>query len=381
MIYLDNAATSYPKPQNVINSVCNSLFFYGANPGRSGHEMSVKTSEKIYKTRSIINEFFNGYGEEYVSFTSNCTHALNTAIKGVLKQGDHVIISSLEHNSVARPIQELSDKNVIEYDVFYVDENEEITLKNFEKLFKKNTRLCVVTGVSNAFGDVLALSKLSDIAHRHKVLFFVDGAQMAGHIPIDIKSLGIDALCVPGHKGLKGPMGTGAIIHNAMDFEPLTTGGTGTDSMSLVQKKQFPEYLESGTINVPGICGLYEGVKYVMSRKIENINSFEKEICSEIVEGLRKIDGVTVYRRGKGDFYGPVVSFNVDALHSETVAGILAQHSVAVRGGYHCAKLAHETYGTTAKGAVRISPSENTTKKDIKILLNLIKKIAISNFI
>lgn len=381
MIYLDNAATSYPKPQKVINSVCNSLFFYGANPGRSGYEMSVKTSEKVYKTRAVLNEFFNGFGEEYVTFTSNCTQALNMAMKGVLMPGDHVIISSLEHNSVARVAEELKGKKIIEYDMFFVDKDEEKTLENFRKLFKKNTKLCVVTGVSNAFGDVLPVKKLSDIAHRHKAMFFADGAQMAGHIPLDVRDLGIDALCVPGHKGLMGPMGTGAIIHNGIFFEPLVTGGTGTDSLSLEQKKQFPEYLESGTLNVPGICGLYEGVKYVSLKKPEEIYRIEKEICDEISDGLTRIEGVKLYRRGDGRLYGPVVSFNVNALHSETVAGILSQHSVAVRGGYHCAKFAHETYGTTAKGAVRISPSEKTSKKDIKIVLNLIKKIAISNFI
>ena len=381
MIYLDNAATSYPKPQRVINSVCDSMLFYGANPGRSGYEMSLKTSEKIHDTRLALNELFNGYGEEYVSFTGNCTQALNYAIKGILKRGDHAIISSLEHNSVARPMEELKGKNIIDYDVFYVDDNDENTLRNFENLFRENTKLCVVTGVSNAFGDVLPILELSRISHSHGALFFVDGAQIAGHMMVDMKAMKIDAICVPGHKGLMGPMGTGALIHNGIDFDPIITGGTGTESLSLVQKKQFPEYLESGTLNVPGICGLYEGVRYVSERGVDEINRLEDEICDEIIKGLSSIDGVQVYRRGNNRRYGSVVSFNVNALHSETVAGILAQHSVAVRGGYHCAKLAHETYGTTAKGAVRLSPSEKTTKKDIKLLLNLIRKIAISNFI
>lgn len=381
MIYLDNAATSYPKPKSVVDSVANSMIFYGANPGRGGHKMSVKTSEKIFETRCLLNGFFNGYGEEYVSFTGNCTQALNYAIKGVLRPGDHAIISSLEHNSVARPMEELKEKGVIEYDVFYVDESDEKTIENFEKCFKKNTKLCVVTGVSNAFGDVLPIRELARIAHSREALFFLDGAQMAGHIPIDIKAMGIDCLCIPGHKGLLGPMGTGALLHNGIAFEPLITGGTGTDSLSLVQKKQFPEYLESGTLNVPGICGLGEGVRYVMERDVETIRKIENEICEEIIFGLKNIEGVEVYRRGDKKSYGPVVSFNVNAFHSETVAGILAQNSVAVRGGYHCAKLAHETYGTTYKGAVRLSPSEKTSKKDINIIINIINKIAISKFI
>ena len=381
MIYLDNAATSYPKPKSVVDSVANSMIFYGANPGRGGHKMSVKTSEKIFETRCLLNEFFNGYGEEYVSFTGNCTQALNYAIKGVLRPGDHVIISSLEHNSVARPMEELKEKGVIEYDVFYVDESDEKTIENFKKCFKKNTKLCVVTGVSNAFGDVLPIRELARIAHSREALFFLDGAQMAGHIPIDVKAMGIDCLCIPGHKGLLGPMGTGALLHNGIAFEPLITGGTGTDSLSLVQKKQFPEYLESGTLNVPGICGLGEGIRYVMERDVETIRKIENEICEEIIFGLKNIEGVELYHRGNKKECGPVVSFNVNALHSETVAGILAQNSVAVRGGYHCAKLAHETYGTTHKGAVRLSPSEKTSKKDINIIINIINKIAISKFI
>lgn len=381
MIYFDNAATSFPKPKSVVEAVTKSMLFYGANPGRSGYEMSVKTSEKVYEARCILNDLFNGYGEEYVSFTSNCTQALNYAVKGVLKLGDHAIISSLEHNSVARPMEELKAKGIIDYDVFVVDKDEKITLDNFEKAFKKNTRLCVVTGVSNAFGDVLPIRKLAEIAHKHNALFFVDGAQMAGHLPIDIKLTEIDCLCIPGHKGLLGPMGTGAFIHKGIDFKPIVTGGTGTDSLSLVQKKSFPEYLESGTLNVPGICGLSAGVKYVQGRGIEEIGRLENEICNELTYGLEKIDGVRVYGRNDPKVYGPVVSFNVNDMHSETVAGILSQHSVAVRGGYHCAKLAHETYGTTEKGVVRISPSEKNSKKDINIILNLIRKIAFSKFI
>lgn len=381
MIYLDNAATSFPKPRSVVDAVAKSMLFYGANPGRSGYEMSVKTSEKVYETRSLLNGFFNGYGEEYVSFCGNCTQALNCAIKGVLKRGDHVIISSLEHNSVARPMEELREKGLIDYDVFSVDKDDEITIKNFEKAFKRNTRLCVVTGVSNAFGDVLPVRELAEISHSRNALFFVDGAQMAGHLPIDMKSMKIDCLCIPGHKGLLGPMGTGAVIHNGIAFEPLITGGTGTDSLSLVQKKNFPEYLESGTVNVPGICGLSAGIKYVMNRGVGEIQKRENEICNEIIYGLKKIDGVKLYRSGGNRVYGPVVSFNVNEMHSETVAGILSQHSVAVRGGYHCAKLAHESYGTIEKGVVRVSPSEKTSKKDINILLNLIRKIAFSNFI
>lgn len=381
MIYLDNAATSYPKPKSVMNAVSNSMIFYGANPGRSGYEMSLKASEKIFETRDLLNEFFNGYGVEYVSFTNNCTQAINYALKGVSERGNHIIISSLEHNSVARPVEQMKRNGVIDYDIFEISDDEEATLENFRRSFRKNTKLCMVTGVSNVFGDILPLVKLSKIAHENGALFFVDGAQMAGLIPMDMKKMGIDCLCIPGHKGLMGPMGTGAILHKGIEFSPLITGGTGTESLSLDQKTAFPEYMESGTLNVPGICGLSEGVKFVSRKGVDNIFRVESEICNEILRGLQKIDGVKTYRNPEVNKYGPIVSFNINAVHSETVAGILGQRSVCVRGGYHCSKLAHESRGTVRQGVVRISPSENTTKKDINILLNLVRKIAISNFI
>ena len=260
MIYLDNAATSYPKPQTVVNAVKNSFINYGANPGRSGHKLSVKTALEVYEAREILNEFFDGYGGEFVSFTSNCTEALNVAIKGVLTNGDHVVISSFEHNSVTRPLHFLKEKGLISYSVFDVCDSTEKTIENFKNAIKPNTKLAVVTAVSNVFGRILPLEELGEIAKNKGVLFFVDGAQGAGIIPINMKKMNISCLCIPGHKGLLGPMGTGAILHNGMDFLPLIQGGTGSRSFDLLQPSEYPDRLESGTLNVPGICGLKEGV-------------------------------------------------------------------------------------------------------------------------
>lgn len=382
MIYLDNAATSYPKPQSVINAVKNSFINYGANPGRSGHKLSVKTACEVYETREIINEFFDGYGGEFVSFTGNCTEALNIAIKGVLKEGDHVVISSFEHNSVVRPLQFLKEKGIITYSVFDVSDNKEITLKNFKNAIKDNTKLCVVTAVSNVFGRILPLEELGEIAHKTGVLFFVDGAQGAGIVPISMKKMHIDCLCVPGHKGLLGPMGTGALLHKGLDFTPLVQGGTGSRSFDLSQPPEYPDRLESGTLNVPGICGLKQGIKVVKSMGVERILKEENYICNAIFDGLKNIKGVNMYEEKRNlDSFAPVLSFNINGKHSETVCSVLDRNSVAVRGGFHCSPLAHDFFGTKQTGTVRISPSLRTNKKDINILLNLIRKIAINEFI
>ncbi len=381
MIYLDNAATSYPKPISVINAVKSAMVCYGANPGRSGHDFSVKTANVVYETRSALNDFFNGYGAEYVSFTQNCTQALNTAIKGFLKKGDHVVISSLEHNSVVRPLETLKAEGVIDYSAFNVVSEKEITIENFKEAFTPETRLCVVTSVSNVFGDILPLKELSEIAHSKGAMFFVDGAQGAGVIPLDMKKQGIDCLCVPGHKGLLGPMGIGALLHKNIDFEPLVCGGTGSESFNLLQPRDYPERLESGTLNVPGICGLKQGLKIVETKGTKNVFNAETEICNEIAFGLEQIEKVKIYRKKSVEQYAPLISFNVENLHSETVAAMLNKSGVAVRGGYHCAPLAHISRGTKTTGTVRVSPSFFTCKKDINILLNLVRKIAIKEII
>ena len=381
MIYFDNAATSYPKPLSVVEAVKNSMACYGANPGRSGHDLSLKTAQAVYDTRKALDEFFDGYGAECVCFTQNCTQALNTAIKGYLKKGDHVVISSLEHNSVVRPLEALKIKGLIEYTAFDVSPQKEMTLKSFSEAFTSETRLCVVTAASNVFGDVLPLKELSEIAHSKGAMLFVDGAQGAGVIPLEMKKQGIDCLCIPGHKGLLGPMGTGALLHNNIDFEPIIQGGTGSESFNLLQPEAFPERLESGTLNVPGICGLRQGLRFLEFKGVGNIHNIETEICDEIVSGLRAIEGVSVYRDKNNGNYAPLVSFNIKNHHSEAVAGMLNKGGVAVRGGYHCAPLAPISRGTRNTGTVRVSPSFFTNKKDIKILLNLVRKIAIKEFI
>lgn len=377
MIYFDNAATSYPKPAEVIKTVNSALNLYGANPGRSGHNMSISAANQVYLCRESLNRFFNGFGEEFVSFFPNCTYALNVAIKGIIKKGEHIIISSLEHNSVLRPVHKLKEENVADYSVFKVCKTKEETIENFRKSFKSNTKLCVVTAVSNVFGNILPLKELSTIAHEKDAYFFVDGAQGAGVVELDMKKQGIDCLCVPGHKGLLGPMGTGALLHNDLDFSTIIEGGTGSASFDFSQPQTYPERLESGTLNVPGLCGLRKGVEIVEKTGVNRIFAKEKSVSEAIFEGLKHIPSVTLYQENYSTSdYAPLVSFNIENLHSEQVSAYLNEHGIAVRGGFHCAPLAHISNQTQSQGAVRISPSIFNGEKDIKILLNLVRKIA-----
>ena len=378
MIYLDNAATSFPKPQEVIKTVNFAFNLYGANPGRSGHNMSISAANQVYLCRDAVNRFFNGYGAEYVSFFPNCTYALNTAIKGIIKKGEHIIISSLEHNSVLRPVYKLKEDGVADYSVFKVEETKEETLENFKNAFKNNTKLCIVTAVSNVFGNILPLKELSTIAHENGAYFFVDGAQGAGVVELDMKKHGVDCLCIPGHKGLLGPMGTGALLHKNLDFATIVEGGTGSKSFDFSQPESYPERLESGTLNVPGICGLRKGIEIVEKMGINKIFAKESKLSESIFNGLKEIPKVTLYRENydKLDF-APVISFNIENLHSEQVSAYFNEHGVAVRGGFHCSPLAHISNQTQSQGTVRISPSIFNQEKDIKILLNLARKIAI----
>ena len=377
MIYFDNAATTFPKPREVINEVNKAFSLYGANPGRSGHDMSMQTAMAVYSARETLNAFFDGFGSEYVSFTANCTESLNMAIKGILKKGDHVIISSLEHNSVLRPVVKLAEMNIITFSVFSVTQNEEETLNNLKKEIRRNTKLIITTAVSNVFGDILPIEKIGRIAKENNILYMVDGAQGAGVMPIKMKQSGINCLCIPGHKSLYGPMGVGAVLHDGSIKETIIEGGTGTESFNFSQPVAFPERLESGTLNVPAICGLKKGVEITSSYGVKNIFNEESDLIELLFNELSSIRNIILY---KSEYdrktQAPLLSFNVKNMHSEEVSTLLNRESVAVRGGFHCSPLAHKTYGTEMTGAVRVSPSRFNTKKDVKYVINLLQKIA-----
>lgn len=378
MIYLDNAATSFPKPPAVTSAMYTAASCFGANPGRGGHRLSVKAGERVFDCRERLAEHF-GCDSERVAFTNNCTTALNTAIKGVLKEGDHVVISSLEHNSVLRPVHELSEKGIITYSVATVnplDDGE--TLRSFAYHIKENTRAVIVTHVSNVFGTVLPVEKLCALCRSRGVLFILDGAQSAGSHSINLKRQGIDILCVPGHKGLLGPMGTGALLFgDGVEISELTRGGTGSHSLSENQPTVYPDRLESGTVNMPGIAGLYEGIKALEGFGGEGaVLEKESGLIRLLREDLSVIPSVNVYSEMQGGRSSNLLAFNLGDLHSELVSSMLDKEGIAVRAGYHCSYLAHKNYGTTEKGCVRVSVGIFNSKKDVKNLVFSLNKIA-----
>ncbi len=377
MIYLDNAATTFPKPQRVISAMCEAQRFYGANPGRGGHKMTLQAGRKVFFCRSTLADFF-GAQEERVIFTLNCTSALNTAVKGSVKKGDHVIISSLEHNSVLRPIHKLCEQGKITYDVFEVNPSDEKeTINNFRSLINDSTSLVVCTMVSNVFGTVLPFIKIGEICRKRNIRFILDGAQGAGSHRINLREMSVDILCLPGHKGLLGPMGTGVLVLGEnIEIDSLVEGGTGSSSLSASQPDFYPDRLESGTANLPGIVGLHEGVKFIRCFGGEGA-VLKKESClmHQLVEDLSVIPNLTVYDK-MHTAKTNVLSFNVAGKHSEEVAESLDKMNIAVRAGYHCAYLAHKNCGTTESGTVRVSTGVFNTKKDIKNLAFYLNKIA-----
>lgn len=380
MIYLDNAATSFPKPQCVPVAMYNTQRCMGANPGRGGHAFSMKAGEKVFMCREKLAEHF-GTKSDNVAFTLNCTAALNTAIRGLLNKGDHVVISSLEHNSVFRPVFAMAEKGEISYSVAKVnpfDDNE--TLRNFIYHVNENTKAIIATHVSNVFGTVLPIEKLSAFCKTKGIYFILDGAQSAGSHPINIEKDGISVLCIPGHKGLFGPMGTGALIFSdGVEIRELVSGGTGSYSLSGAQPDVYPDRLESGTLNLPGIAGLIKGIEFLESIGGEKaVLSKESELIKILAEDLSVIKGAVVYSNMHGGKASNLISFNLGNLHSEQVASLLDKKGIAVRAGYHCSYLAHKTYGTTEKGCVRVSPGIFNCKKDIKNLLFYLNQIAIN---
>ncbi len=377
MIYLDNAATTYPKPRSVHNAVMRAMNNYGANPGRSGHSMSMASALEIYKCRETAAEMFNAPGAECVVFTLNCTHATNMVLKGLLKPGDHVVTSCLEHNAIMRPLKKLEEfgiKHTVA-EVYPCDNDK--TVDSFRKCITSKTTLIACTCASNVWGIRLPIERIAALAKVYGIMMMVDAAQGAGVIPIDVTESKIDYLCLAGHKGLYGPMGTGMLITSRADkLNTIIEGGTGTNSLSFYQPSDMPEKLESGTPNVMGICGLGAGMEFVKQRGIKNISKHESQLINYLYERLRKIKNVELYMPKPDEkYFAPLLSFNIKDKDSESVSNILNKNGIQVRAGLHCAPAAHKFCGTLEKGAVRVCPSAFTTRKEIDRLVSIVKKI------
>lgn len=377
MIYLDNAATTFPKPRAVTLAADNCLKNYSANPGRSGHALSVRASEEVYNCRKKLAQFFGAGKPETVIFTENCTMAINTVLKGVLNAGDHVICSGLEHNAVWRPLNRLKAEGVAFDTARVFLEDPDATVKSFEALIRDNTKMIICTHASNVFGTVLPIEKLGKLSEAYGLLFCVDAAQSAGVLPIDMARMNIDYLCIAPHKGLYAPMGTGVLIALKGIDKTLIEGGTGSLSMLETQPDFMPDKFESGTLNLSGIAGLSAGIDFVMSIGIQKIYQAEMKHIGMVYRELSRMKEVELYTDApRPQSSVPVLSFNLKKLSSEEVSQKLDEKSIATRPGLHCAPLAHRMFGTIERGTVRICPSAFTSAKDIAMFLSALKNIA-----
>ena len=376
MIYLDNGATSYPKPQDMLMAMEDCIKNYCGNPGRSGHFMSMKTGEEVYNARKRVSSLFNIKKAERLVFTKNTTEAINLGLKGLLKNGDHVITTSMEHNSVLRPLRAL-EKFGVKHSLIKADTTGIINVKDIESAIKENTKLIVVTAASNVTGSIMPLRELGKLARRKGIVFMVDGAQGAGNMNLDVELLNVDMLAVPGHKGLLGPLGTGALyLREGIELDSLLQGGTGTESKKRIQPREFPEGYEAGTINAPAIIGLGASAKYIEKIGISVIREFENELIEYLDESLLNMDNITLYGPIDGRKVG-ISLINIKGAGAEEVTGELSRtYGIAVRGGFHCAGLAHKSIGTWDTSAVRISVGPYNTKKEMRTLVEALNKIS-----
>lgn len=377
MIYFDNAATSGKKPQNVVMAVTKALTELSANPGRGGHTLSLKASEAVYETRCKVAKFFGAKSEDRVIFTPSCTYALNFVIKGVMRRGEHIIISSMEHNAVARPVETIKRMGA-EVDVAEIIFGDaDATVRSFERLIKKNTRAMVLMHASNVTGEIFPVEKLGKLCRSKGILLIVDAAQTAGVVPIDTNKMNIDFLCAAPHKGLFAPMGTGILIANKDIPFTLVEGGTGVASALLSMPKDFPERMESGTLNLPGIMGISAGIDFINSKGAENIHKAEIKLCDMIYKGLLEISGTVLYTpKPTVENFAPIVSFNIRDKDSSVVAEKLSDMGIAVRAGLHCAPYAHKRLGTIDSGTVRVSPSVFNKNIEVERFLQSVRKIS-----
>lgn len=377
MIYFDNAATTFPKPDIVYEKTMEAMKEYGANPGRSGHKMSLRANRAIFETRNLLAKLFNIQNSMNIVFTFNTTESLNLGIKGVLKAGDHVITTSMEHNSVLRPIKYLEEKS-IENTIVMADKNGEIDSKDIEDAIKENTKLILVTHISNLTGNIMPIGEIGKIAREKGIIFMVDAAQSAGVYDIDVEAMNIDLLAFPGHKGLLGPQGTGGLyIKEGIEIDSIFHGGTGSASESLIQPKVLPDRYESGTLNAPGIVGLGAGIKFIFQEGIESIRAHEEELTRAFLDGIKNIEGIKIYGSRDIKKRAAVVALNLRDIDSSEIAYILdEEYDIAVRSGIHCAPLAHKTIGTLDQGLVRFSFGIYNTIEEIEIAVDALKKIS-----
>lgn len=377
-IYLDNASTSFPKAPTVATAMSDYITNRGININRGSYALAYDVEDTIYTTRQRLNTLFNGHDPSHVVFTQNVTMSLNMVIKGLLKAGDHVLVSSMEHNAVMRPLTQLLDKGIT-FDIIPCDKTGSIQLESMDSLIRPNTVAMIINHASNVCGTIQPLESIGSICKTHNLQFIVDAAQTAGVIPIDVKACHIDALCFTGHKGLLGPQGIGGIIltkEMAQNLTPLIAGGTGSFSHLETMPTHMPDAFEAGTLNLPGIIGLNEGLAYIESQGMENIHKHELALTQSFLEGLQSIDGINIVGKKNIEDRPAVVSITIDGMDPASIAYELeSNYHIMTRVGLHCAPRAHQTLRTYPEGTVRFSFGYANTHEDVESALSALHRI------
>ena len=377
-IYLDNASTTFPKAPNVASAMADYITNCGININRGSYSLAYDVEDIIYTTRQRLHTLFNGHDPSHVIFTQNVTMSLNMIIKGLLKAGDHVLVSSMEHNAVMRPLTQLLDEGIT-FDTIPCDSTGSIQMDSIEPLIRPNTVALIINHASNVCGTIQPLKSIGPICKAHNLQFIVDAAQTAGVIPIDVKACHIDALCFTGHKGLLGPQGIGGIIltkEMAQNLTPLIAGGTGSFSHLETMPTHMPDAFEAGTLNLPGIIGLNEGLDYIESQGMENIHNHELVLTQAFLEGLQSIDGINIVGKQNIQDRTAVVSITIDGMDPANIAYELeSTYHIMTRVGLHCAPRAHQTLGTYPEGTVRFSFGYANTHKDVESALSALHRI------
>ena len=375
-IYFDNAATSHPKPRQVLDAVAEALTSSNANPGRSGHRAALAAARIVLETRERLAALVNAPDAMRVVHCFNCTDALNLAVKGSLRAGDHVIATALEHNSVLRVLGTLAARGRIGLTIVEPRPDGFIEPDDVRAAVTDRTALIVCTHASNVTGAIQPVAAIGGVARSAGVRCLIDGAQALGAMPVDVQALGCDLYAFPGHKSLLGPQGTGGLyIRPGLTLFTLREGGTGSSSDSLLQPDELPERYEAGTLNLPGIAGLGAGLRYVAGR-LSQIMMHERELSQALFDGLSRIDGVTLYSPPREADRAGIVCFNVGDMTSAQAADALARRDIAVRGGLHCAPLAHRFLGTLRRGAVRASVGHANTFEEVERFLEAVRALA-----
>lgn len=374
-IYLDNAATSYPKPETVYQAIMHALRDVGASPGRAGHRRSLEAARLLFQAREAVAALFGIPDASRVIFTHSATEALNLGLRGTLEPGDHVITTSMEHNSLVRPLF-LLRKQGVDVTIVQAGSDGRVDPEEVKKVLKPKTRMIAVGHISNVSGTIQAIDRLSAIAKEADALFLLDAAQSAGCEPIDVVGTGIDLLAAPGHKGLFGPQGTGFLyVSPTTALRPLLAGGTGSSSTDEDQPLTMPEGFEAGTHNLPGIAGLKAGVDFVLEQGVANIGAWERALTDEAATMLAAVPGITLHRPADPAAHGGVLSFTVKGTDPATLAFMLDHNfDIAVRAGLHCAPQAHRTLGTFPDGTLRMSPGWFSTSGEIAFFCDAVVK-------